>query len=557
MNFLRRTLTILLLWAAAFPAAATFHLWRMDELYSSADGSVQFLEFTTSAGGQEFLAGHTLTSVSGAVTHNFTFPTDLPGDTAGHKFLVGTAGYAALSGVPSPDYVVPDGFFFPGGGTVSVAGMDSWTHGPTPSPNLSLNRDGSTAVNSPHNFAGQSGVIGGGLTVATVSLTGPTTSMQGASVTFTATVTGSSPTGTVQFKDGASNLGSVVALAASVASRSVNTLTVGTHSISAVYSGDGSNSAATSNMISHTVSGTAPPPPPPGAGTSTSSLGSRATVSPTATLFGGFQLLESSVVYILVRGNSLGTLGVTQGFLDAPRVRIYDGQGQDIVLDQGSRAGFDGCSTSSASATPVVNYYQNVRAQPAHGRDACIAQTLAPGTYTFTVTPSTPGVTTDSTASTPNAGEVLFEVTLGGGGGSIARTLGSRATVAQAATLFGGFAIASSSVVYILVRGNSLGTLGVTQSFLDAPRVRLFDSQGHDLATDTDGSAGLNFCLASNLSQKPVLDFYNLVRHQAAEGRDACLAQTVAAGVYTFTVTPSASSVPSAGEVLFEVTLSP
>ena len=556
MHFLRRTLTILLLWAAAFPAAAAFHLWDMNELYSSADGSVQFLELTTSAGGQELLSGHTLTSASGGVTHTFTFATNLPGDTAGHRFLVGTMGYAALAGVPNPDYVVPNGFFFPGGGTINFAGVDTWTHGSTPSGNLSLNRDGSTGVNSPRNFAGQTGVIGGGLTTPTVSLTGPATSMQGASVTFTATVAGSSPTGTVQFKDGGSNLGSAVALAAGVASRSVSTLTVGMHSITAAYSGDGANSAATSNTVSHTVSGTAPPPPP-GSGTSTKTLGSRATVSPTATLYGGFELSDSALVYILVRGNSLGTLGVTQGFLDAPRVRIYNSQGQDIVSEQGGRAGFNGCSTSSASATPVVNYYQNVRGQPAHDRDGCIAQTLAPGPYTFSVTPSTPGVTTDSTMSTPNAGEVLFEVTLGGGGGSIARTLGSRATVAQAATLYGGFEIASSSVVYILVRGNSLGTLGVTQSYLDAPRVRVFDSQARDLVTDVDGSAGLNFCLASNSLQKPVLDFYSLVRHQAAEGRDACVAQTLAPGVYTFSVTPAASSIPSAGEVLFEVTLSP
>jgi hypothetical protein len=558
MQFLRRTLTIFLLWAAAFPAAATFHLWSMVELYSSADGSVQFLEFTTSASGQQFLNGHTLKSVSGAVTHNFTFNSDLPGDTAGHRFLVGTAGYAALSGVPAPDYIVPNGFFFPGGGTITFGeGANVWTHGPTPAPNLSLNRNGSTAVNSPRNFAGQTGVIGGGgLTTATISLAGPTTSMQGTTVTFTATVTGNSPTGTVQFKDGGSNLGSAVTLAGSVAARSVSTLSVGMHTISAVYSGDGANTGATSNNVTHTVSANAPPPPPPSGGASTKTLGSRATVSPTATLFGGFELAESSLVYILVRGNSLGTLGVTQGFLDAPRVRLYNAQGQDIVLEQGGRAGFNGCSASSASAAPVVTFYQT-RGIPASDRDACIAQTLAPGAYTFTVTPSLPGVTTDAAVSTPSTGEVLFEVSLGGGGESIAKTLGSRATVAQAATLFGGFEIASNSVVLILVRGNSLGTLGVTQSFLDEPRVRLFDGQGHDLITDPSDGPGSTLCRADNSTQKPVVDYYNLTRHQPVDGRDACLSRTLAPGVYTFTVTPNASSAPPSGEVLFEVTLSP
>ena len=61
------------------------------------------------------------------------------------------------------------------------------------------------------------------------------------SVTFTATVTsaGGTPTGSVQFKDGATNLGPVVTLNASgVAAMTVSSLTPGVHVITAVYSGD-------------------------------------------------------------------------------------------------------------------------------------------------------------------------------------------------------------------------------------------------------------------------------------------------------------------------------
>ncbi len=46
----------------ALPVSATFHLWTMNELYSNADGSVQFLELTALASGQEFVEGHTLRS---------------------------------------------------------------------------------------------------------------------------------------------------------------------------------------------------------------------------------------------------------------------------------------------------------------------------------------------------------------------------------------------------------------------------------------------------------------------------------------------------------------
>jgi uncharacterized repeat protein (TIGR01451 family) len=66
-------------------------------------------------------------------------------------------------------------------------------------------------------------------------------SLLGQSVTFTATVTstGGTPTGTVQFKDGVNNLGSPVTLNGSgQATLTTSSLTAGTHTITAVYSGD-------------------------------------------------------------------------------------------------------------------------------------------------------------------------------------------------------------------------------------------------------------------------------------------------------------------------------
>jgi hypothetical protein len=295
------------------------------------------------------------------------------------------------------------------------------------------------------------------------------------------------------------------------------------------------------------------PKPTPSSPVSAKTLGSRATASPTATLFGGFELSAASTVFLLVRGNSLGTLGVTQGFLDSPRVRLFDSQGRDMLTDLGV-PGITGCASNQNSGGPVVTYYTNVRGQPAHARDACTAQALTAGVYTFTVTPSTSG-----SVSLPASGEILFEVTLGSGAGTITKTLGSRATVTPGATLFGGFEMAVSASVYVLVRGNSLGTLGVTQGFLDSPRVRLFDSQGRDLVTDNLGAPGLTGCTALN-SAGLVVGYYTSVRNQAPHARDGCTAQTLPAGVYTFAVTPSTSgavSNPASGEVLFEVTLGP
>jgi hypothetical protein len=144
---------------------------------------------------------------------------------------------------------------------------------------------------------------------------------------------------------------------------------------------------------------------------STQTLGSRATVTSSATAFGGFAIEQEADVYILVRGNSLGTLGVTQNFLDLPRTRLYTAAGQDIIIDSSGREGFNLCQAGSVFTDPVVNYYTNVRGQPPHARDACVAVHLQAGAYTFTVTPSIPGVTTNSGTSNPASGEMLFEVT--------------------------------------------------------------------------------------------------------------------------------------------------
>ncbi len=74
----------------------------------------------------------------------------------------------------------------------------------------------------------------------------------GASVTFTATVA-SGATGTIQFMDGANKMGLAVSIASGKAVTSANTLTVGTHSITAVYSGDASNAGSTSNTVAQVV----------------------------------------------------------------------------------------------------------------------------------------------------------------------------------------------------------------------------------------------------------------------------------------------------------------
>jgi len=160
--------------AISASSQATFHLWRMTELYSNADGTVQFIELIALASGQQFLRGHTITSSQGATTRSYTFATDLPGDSAemsdggyygmmvtGYKSIViGTQGFAAM-GVVTPDYVVPNGFLFTTNGSVNFGeGADVFSYAALPTDGrLALMRGGATGVNSPKNFNGQTGTV--------------------------------------------------------------------------------------------------------------------------------------------------------------------------------------------------------------------------------------------------------------------------------------------------------------------------------------------------------------------------------------------------------------
>ncbi len=74
----------------------------------------------------------------------------------------------------------------------------------------------------------------------------------GQNITFTATVTGSSPTGTVSFYDGTILLGTAT-LSSGTATFSTSSLTAGTHPVTATYSGDTANAAGTSATLTQTV----------------------------------------------------------------------------------------------------------------------------------------------------------------------------------------------------------------------------------------------------------------------------------------------------------------
>lgn len=146
-------------------AHATFHTFRIDQLYTNADGTVQFVVLRESSGsdGENQWAGRMLRTTGGpAGAQQIVFPANLPSGTADRHVLVATAGFAAL-GIVTPDYTIPANFLPIGGGTINFAGVDTFAFGPLPTDGvMALARAGVPMQNLATNFAGASGSVSAG-----------------------------------------------------------------------------------------------------------------------------------------------------------------------------------------------------------------------------------------------------------------------------------------------------------------------------------------------------------------------------------------------------------
>jgi hypothetical protein len=159
--------------------------------------------------------------------------------------------FTATVSVVSPGAGTPTGTVdFKDGATLIGTGTLSGGTASVSTSSLSVGTHTITAVYSGDgNFNGSNGSLSGGQVVnkadtSTTVASNHNPSVFGQSVTFTATVSAVSPgagtpTGTVDFKDGATTLASGVSLSGGMASFSTSSLSVATHSITAVYSGDG------------------------------------------------------------------------------------------------------------------------------------------------------------------------------------------------------------------------------------------------------------------------------------------------------------------------------
>jgi len=271
-------------------------------------------------------------------------------------------------------------------------------------------------------------------TVTVTLAASPSPASAGQSTTLTATVTptatyASVPTGTIEFQDGSSALGTAVTLdSTGKATYTSTTLAPGTHSLTAVYSGDSTYPAgnAAQSLVVNGLTASVKVTPSPASITTAMSLsvtvavtGSGATPTGTVTLSGGGY------------NSSAATLS---------------GGSASITIPANS--------LSAGSDTLTVSYSGDANYSPATGTSAAPETVTTPLTPTVKVTPSPASITTAMSLS------VTVAVTGSGATPTGTVTLSGGGYTSSAATLSGG-----SASITIPANSLSVGSDTLTVSY--------------------------------------------------------------------------------------------
>ena len=216
---------------------------------------------------------------------------------------------------------------------------------------------------------------------STALATSGTPSVFGQSVTFTATVTGTTPTGTVTFMDGATTLCNAVTLVSGQAPCLTSALSVASHSLTAVYSGDGINSGSTSAPLTQVVNKAA----------TTSTISAH---TPNPSLVGAPIAVTASVAVTAPgTGTPTGTITVSDGTanclitLPATSCNLVPTSpgAKTLTATYAGAANFNGSTSPGVAHT--VNNANSSTALATSGTPSVFGQSV---TFTATVTGTTP-----------------------------------------------------------------------------------------------------------------------------------------------------------------------
>jgi hypothetical protein len=180
---IRASLLIVSAVLSLLPAAsahAASHLWRFNEIFSNADGSIMFIELKECCGAANEVFIVNKWVKSDATGEIFTFPANLPCNncTANQYLLLATQSFADLPGAPAPDYIIEPNFFSLQGDTLRYwlyggKAIFSFAGGEVPVDGIhSLSYTGTVEANSPTNFAGDTGSITAACNAADIAADG-------------------------------------------------------------------------------------------------------------------------------------------------------------------------------------------------------------------------------------------------------------------------------------------------------------------------------------------------------------------------------------------------
>jgi hypothetical protein len=379
----------------------------------SADAQFSNLQSTESAVG-------TILATASGTTATTTTLTAAPTTGSAGSAIVLTATVTGAGGPPTGTVTFFDGTVEIGTSTLGTGGVATLT-----TTTLPVGSDSITAVyNGNDTFAGSTSnavtvtITGAVQKGSTIVLTAnPTSGGLGTSVVLTATVTGTGavPTGTVQFTDNGTVIGTATLNNAGKAVFTTTTLPLGSDSIVAKYLGNGTFATSTSNtvVVTITATGTATTVTMLTAAPVTAGVGSA--VNLTATVSAGIPggATPAGTLTFLLNGVSIGT-----GTLNASGIATLTTTALPVGTD-GITASYPGDSSYAGSTSTPVTVTINAPLTATTTVLTASSSTVAfgnPVTLTATVSHATGSNVPTGTVTFVLAGTILGTATLTTGG---------------------------------------------------------------------------------------------------------------------------------------------
>jgi hypothetical protein len=322
------------------------------------------------------------------------------------------------SGTPTGSVTFEDGSTDLGTGTLNASGIATFSTSGLSVAGHSITADygGDTDFNSSDSSALSQTVNQDATTAAIATSANP--SVSGQTVTFTATVTANAPgagipTGTVTFLDGSTTLGTGTLNGSGVATFNTSSLSVGDHSITAVYGGDTNFSTSTSSSLSQVVDENATTAVVVSS-VSPSVFGQQVTFTATVTVNAPGSGTPTGSVTFDDGSNILGTGTVNGSGIATFSTSSLSVGSHSITAVYSDETDFDFAPSTSSTLSQTVNQDSTTAAVASSVNASVFGQSV---TFTATITANSPGSGTPTGSVTFNDGSTaLGTATLNGSG---------------------------------------------------------------------------------------------------------------------------------------------